>query len=168
MKKLETRIKLCEKLMNEEPCYNSTRLGELDIGYGKQIYTVIFGYTFLIITKEDFSPFAFGSLSVSESVPRILKSIPQGNSVLINDSLLRQIIKDAPKGATNYAPVRIGGKKFNAKFIGQAFDIAGAWDTYIWYTDPKRYNMSLITFDKGMIIMCPMVGDGGIDVEEKE
>lgn len=168
MKKLETRIKLCEKLMNENPKYNSTRQCELDIGYGKQIYTVIFGYTFLIITKEDFSPFAFGSLSVSESVPRILKSIPQGNPVVINDSLLRQTIKDAPKGKTKCAPVRIGGKTFDAKLIGQVFDIAGAWDGYTWYTNSKRNSSSLVYFDKGIIIICPMRRNDGIDVEEKE
>lgn len=168
MKKLETRIKLCEKLMNENPKYNSTRQCELDIGYGKQIYTVIFGYTFLIITKEDFSPFAFGSLSVSESVPRILKSIPQGNPVVINDSLLRQTIKDAPKGKTKCAPVRIGGKTFDAKLIGQVLDIAGAWDVYTWYTNSKRNSPSLVCFDKGIIIICPMRRNDGIDVEEKE
>lgn len=168
MKKLETRIKLCEKLMNENPKYNSTRQCELDIGYGKQIYTVIFGYTFLILTKEDFSPFAFGSLSVSESVPRILKSIPQGKPVVINDSLLRQTIKDAPKGKTKCAPVRIGGKTFDAKLIGQVFDIAGAWDGYTWYTNSKRNSSSLVYFDKGIIIICPMRRNDGIDVEEKE
>lgn len=168
MKKLETRIKLCEKLMNKNPKYNFTRQCELDIGYGKQIYTVIFGYTFLILTKEDFSPFAFGSLSVSESVPRILKSIPQGKPVVINDSLLRQTIKDAPKGKTKCAPVRIGGKTFDAKLIGQVLDIAGAWDVYTWYTNSKRNSPSLVCFDKGIIIICPMRRNDGIDVEEKE
>lgn len=168
MKKLETRIKLCEKLMNEDSNYNFIKQYELDIGYGNQTYTVICGYTFLILTKEDFSPFAFGSLSVSESVPRILKSIPQGNPVVINDSLLRQTIKDAPKGKTKCAPVRIGGKTFDAKLIGQVLDIAGAWDVYTWYTNSKRNSPSLVCFDKGIIIICPMRRNDGIDVEEKE
>lgn len=168
MKKLETRIKLCEKLMNEEPRYNSTRLGELDIGYGEQIYTIIFGGSLVIVTKEDFAPFTFGWRDISKSVIRILKSTPVGKPVVINDSLLRQTIKDAPKGKTKYAPVRIGGKMFDAKLIGQAFDIAGAWDGYTWYTNSKRYSPSLVYFDKGIIIICPMRCDGGIDVEEKE
>lgn len=168
MKKLETRIKLCEKLMNEDPRYNSTRMGELDIGYGEQIYTIIFGGSFAIVTKEDFSPSTFGWRDISKSILYILKRTPVGKPIVINDLLLRQTIKDAPRGKTKYAPVRIGGKKFDAKLIDKAFDIAGAWDTYIWYTNSRIYSPSLVCFDKGIIIMCPMVGDDGIDVEEKE
>ena len=168
MKKLETRIKLCEKLMNEDSNYNFIKQYELDIGYGNQTYTVICGGLFAIITKEDFPSLTFRSFPYGETISQILKSIPQGKPVVINDSLLRQTIKDAPKGKTNYTPVRIGGKTFDAKLIGQVFDIAGAWDGYTWYTNSKRNSSSLVYFDKGIIIICPMRCDGGIDVEEKE
>ena len=168
MKKLETRIKLCEKLIKEDSNYNFIRQYELDIGYGNQTYTVIWGGLFAIITKEDFPPLIFRSFPYGKTMSQILKGIPRGKPVVINDSLLRQTIKDAPKGKTKYAPVRIGGKTFDAKLIGQVFDIAGAWDGYTWYANSKRYSPSLVYFDKGIIIICPMRCNDGIDVEEKE